>query len=374
MAKDPIAQAFFTRWRQRLWRFRVPLALLYFVGLGASWVLLFQYRRFVPPEVDLGLTIVARSTAYHSTFREVEKARGEQAAGDLAAAVERLEHFVSRHADVQPAQRFTHAVTDAEVLLAECLMELGSRGRAERVLETTTARCPLDWWPWFQLGDVREERGDLEGAAEAYLRAFRLTGNHAEVATKTIDVLADLLRHAELVQVAEEFEAACSFAAPLVDVKVGIPRTSLQRRALRFAGVDVEHGSFRKSARLWGLARGSDVTVDLPIELLGRRRPGETVAVQLRFHNVYSDLRLDSVRWHGANGELGRQEFGEGEVAELHRQHSGGDWYLEFHVPLPEGEWTAWSVGYSCPEQQLSDAVLARVESARRNLAARGAP
>ena len=88
------------RLKQFAFRRRRLLAGLYLGGLAVLAGGPFAYVAWVPDDVDTGLVVAARAFFYGRTFHEVERARADVAAGKLALAQERLEHFLGEHQDV----------------------------------------------------------------------------------------------------------------------------------------------------------------------------------------------------------------------------------------------------------------------------------
>ena len=56
-----------------------------------------------PQSVNTGLAVAARGIAYRQTMEQVDLAREELADGQLDRAQERLELFLTRRGEVQPA-------------------------------------------------------------------------------------------------------------------------------------------------------------------------------------------------------------------------------------------------------------------------------
>jgi tetratricopeptide (TPR) repeat protein len=357
------------------WRHRKGLAALYLALLGGCCGALYLYYTRVPYSAEIGATVALRSLLYDRTFRTVDRARAELEAGRPERAERLLLHFLEEHADVQPGQLYTHAVTDAHETLADLYRGQGKLGKAAATLEAAVRRTPLHYWIWYRLGQVQEERGRLAEAADCLREAFRLTLDHPDVVNDYLGVLAELVRPEEIVEVADHFERASRRAAPIVTVKAGPPRPELQRRVLAAVGIPVEHGEFYRSEREYGLPRGPRVEVEVPVELVaGLPRAPEEIRLQLRFQNVYDGLVVHALRWEREDGTTGGQELAADQVAYLHRPHSGVEFHAELAVALPPGPLTRLAVVYSCPRHELSAESLGIVENARRNVLARGRP
>jgi tetratricopeptide (TPR) repeat protein len=363
------------RWRSLAYRFRIPLTLLYLLVAGAPFAATayFLDGRRVSPATDLGISIALRSLAYHRTFAEVELAREEFAGGLLAAAEARLERFVAGERDVQPSQLATHAVTDAYELLAEVYLARGKSGRAMRAMETICEIEARNYWVWYRLGQILDDRGDLAAAGDAFLQAFLLVPEHPPVAEAYLAVLAEQLDYARVLWAAEQFEWAQAHAAPQVLAKVGRPRGDLQRRALAWVEIPVEHASFFRTCHLTGLGRGAAQRVRLPPEMTMHWPAGdEPVTLQLRFEGIYEGLTVEALVATSAAGERAEQRLDPADLRTLHRPHSGAEWYVEIDTGRSAADLGAIVVVYSCPEARLSPETVAQVEHARRNLRAAG--
>ena len=73
-----------------------------------------------------------------------------------------------------------------------------------------------------------------------------------------------------------------------------------------------------------------------------------------------------------ADGSVAPMELPPENVVVLHRAHSGGDHYVELGLRMPALRLDAVRVRYSCAVHELSAATLELIQSARKNLAARG--
>jgi hypothetical protein len=136
------------RLRGFVYRHRRALALSYLLLTLLVGGSLWAYVAWVPDDVDLGITIAARAWFHERTFAEPEAAAAEAAAGDHAAARDRLERFLAEHPRIQPAQLWTHAVSRAGVVLAEAWTALGRPGRAAEALAPLLERLPTDYQLW----------------------------------------------------------------------------------------------------------------------------------------------------------------------------------------------------------------------------------
>lgn len=357
-------------WRQRWWLALLVGALVFAVVRAPWW-----YVRHVTPDHDLGATIALRSIAYGNTFREVERARGEVDRGLDERARLRLRRFLDTHRHAQPGQLHTHAVTDAQELLADIHLKQGRSRRALRQLVEARERTPLNWWLWYREGLIRRGRGDLAGAAEALREAFKQTLTHAAVARDLIEVLAQQGRHEQVLWVADHFDRARRRCAPFVQAKAGPARPGLQRRILDWSGIALEHGDYGGVLEITGLARGRERTFDLPAALFADvGDEGDGVYLQLRFQNVFDGLAIDSIAAVREDGTGERIDLDPAQMDWLHRPHSGGDCYVQVHLPLPRRGLAAVRVVYTCAQQVLSEAARALIAHARRNVDARKRP
>lgn len=358
-----------------LYRHRLPLALLYLLLVGSMFYGTAYYLdgQKVPAAVDLGLTIAGRSMAYQRTFAELDRARRERDQGHPADAVARLERFLASTQGTQQAQLSTHAVTDAHELLAELYEADGRTGRAVAVLESACERFPLNYWMWYRLGRILEERGELGKAQDALTRAFHLVPELPLVADAYLKVLSEQLDHERILWVHDQFQRAQQRAAPQVEVKVGQPRDALQRQVLGFVGIPVEQASFFRSCRLTGLRRGPRQRLLLPAEITMDWPAGEPrVTIQLRFEGIYEGLQLTALCYTTAVGERVERALASDEIRYLHRPHSGAEFYAEFDTGVAAEDLRDVEVEYSCPRFALSPECEAIFAHARRNRTARG--
>ena len=155
-----------------------------------------------------------------------------------------------------------------------------------------------------------------------------------------------------------------------MEVKAGPPRSELERRGLALAGIPVEHGEYTRSLRRHGLERGEACRLTLPGELFAGHESLEQVFLQLRYHNVYGELAIESLVWTSMDGEERTISLDAAQLASLHREGSGGDHHVEMRFALP-GPTASLDVVYSCPRHELTPKALAIVAGARRNLAVR---
>ncbi len=362
-----------------LWRRRRPLAALYLVVLLIAVGVVYGYARYVPDSIDTGLTVAVRSTFWHDTFREVQRARIDfdksQNATDpaertrlLRNARQRVEMFLGEHPSVQPDRLYTQAIVAATELLSEIHIARGKPSRAARVLEALADRVPLNYRLRQLEAEAKVAAGDLGGAADAFRDSFKLALNHPDVAESYLEVLAELARFEDVVWVADQFERAVRRGAPSVELKVGPARSGLQRRVLDLSGVPVEHGSYSRSVTFYNLGRGARSTVSSPPDLLADWDSGGPLFVQLRFESVYEQLEVLEFRYWTRDGKRSTLVLGADSVRTFHRPHSGVEYYVEIRTDLDPSTVARFEVDYRTPTQKLSSDAEAIVAKARANL------
>lgn len=354
--------------RLLLWRHQVPLSVLY---LGALLVVgggIFSLRMWMPEHLNMGLAVASRSWAYDRTFEEVKTARADFQAGRLEDAQRRLVRFLEQHADVQPGQLYTHAVTDACELLSQVYLVQEKPGKAVAVLRAMTETTPLHYRLWYSQGCILKDVGDLEQAALCLRQAFKLTLNHPQVTEAYLSVLADLNSHEEILWVADHFHRASRNAAPKVEVTAGVARSRLQRTAMNLAKVPIGHGSFLASMVFYGLERGQKRHLALPAAMFDSwpAREGK-FTVGLCFKNIYQDLRIDCVRYRLKDGEWTRRVLPESQVVFWHRPHSGSEFHVELRTDLEASRIGEFEIVYSCPQHVLSGDAERMIAKARVN-------
>lgn len=355
-----------------LWRRQRGVAIAYLTLLALAWALFLGFTFLAPRNVDIGATVLARSIAYHATFEEVERARTELEQGKLEAARLRLQRFVDEHATVQNSQLETHAVVEAHELLADIHMRQHRPRRAVRLLESLTDRLPLDYRAWYLRG-MAEKRGvGLVEAAQSLRQAFLISLPHHEVTEEYLSVLADLTALEEILWVADQFWRGARRARPMVSVKVGTPRSALDRRLMSMAGIPVEQGRFIRWFDRRGLPRGNARTIACPPELLADWPDSSgRLTIQLRFEHIHEGLRIDALRC--VSGASVREiPIAPEDLRILHRKHSSREYSIEFDIDLDPRTFERLEIVYSCPELTLHADALAIIEKARANLRPRG--
>jgi len=355
------------RMRLFLWRHQRLLTILYVGILALVWAgfLLFAYA--TPGRYGVGITVVARALAYHDSFEEVKVAREDIRAGHMDDAQLRLERFLEVTKDVQRSQLETHAVVEAHETLSDLHMRLDRPRRAIKLLRDLTERVPLHYRAWYLRGLAEKKGASSSAAAKSLDRAFRLTLNHIDVTEAYLLVLAELPDLEKVVWVADQFARAQQRAVPSAVVKVGVPRSVLERYSLGWAGIPVEHGTFFRQFEARGLTRGNRQVISCPAELFADWPSSNVITVQLRFEHVYRDLRVDALRCRiGAE----QMEFAldPQDVRHLHQPNSSREAFVEFDVRLDIGMATDFEILYSCPERRLTDESLAIIDKARANL------
>lgn len=354
------------RLRSFAYRHRRGLALCYLLltaGLGGG---LWAYVRFVPDDVDLGVTIAARAWFYERTFAEPDAARREAAAGDTDAARSRLERFLAEHAEVQPSQLWTHAVSRAGVELAD-LWTADRRGnRGAEAITPLLERLPSDYQLWWAKGRALEADGDFRAAADALRRAFELTLTHAGVLDSYLACLGEINAFAEVAWAADEWERAQVRAAPHGLIKAGIPRTPLERRVLGAVGIAVEQARFFRHQELWAVARGDAVRIDFPAAMFEPWPWREELVVQLRLEGLWDGFEVTGCEVTRRDGVCVERLPA---VGMLHRDGSGVGAYAELCTGVPGDQVAGVTLTCRIPEPALSAKSQRAIRKARENLA-----
>ncbi len=354
------------RLRSFAYRHRRPLAAAYLLLTLVTGGGLWAYVAWVPDDVDLGLTITARAWFHQRTFVEPDAARAEAAAGDHAAARDRLERFLADHPRIQPAQRFTHAVSRAGVQLAEAWIALGRPSRGAEALHPLLERLPTDYQLWWAQGRAFDEDGEFKAAATSLRRAFALTLTHPGVADDYFAALGELNAYAEVAWAADEWERAQVRGAPRGLIKAGIPRRALERDMLGAAGVPVEHARFFRHQELWALARGDDVQVEFPSAMFEPWPWREELVVQLRLENVWDGFEVTGCEVVRRDGSRATRRP---DVALLHREGSGVGAYAELFTGVPGDQVAGVRLSCQIPQPALSTHSQRVIRKARVNLA-----
>ncbi len=353
--------------RTFVWKHQSKLAAAYLSLLVIAHLALWAYPRFAPRSIDLGATIALRSLAYHFTFRDVRRARTDWEKGDIDRAEARLEQFVSRHEDVQPAHIHAHAVAEACEMLTDIYRQQERFGRAERTAEAWANTMPHNYRAWYVLSSVRKARGDLSGAADACRRAFKLTLCVPQIADDYIAILAELNDYEDILWVSREHERALRNAVPRAEIFIGLPRSSLQRQVMSLAKIPVGHGAYRVRFDTW-LPRGEDKTLTLPPEVfLQQDDGGENLYVMLRVENAHTDFHVSLLRYRNQQGEWVDLKATDDWVTYMHRRHSGVEYYAEMRTNIPREEITACEIVCSSPGYALSGASERIVRRAKIN-------
>jgi len=357
------------RLRSILWRHQTVLATVYVAFLIAGCLALIGYGLKLPRHLDIGFTVAVRSALYQRTFREVDRAREELSSGDLTHSEARLTRFINRHDDVQPSQLATHAVSAAHELLAEIYLRQGRTGKATRLLDGLAQKTPLDYRAWLLQGQAAEIAGDVETSLESYRQAFKLAPNHPGVVEEYLGLLSELNDHEEILWVEDQFHRAARRGSPLLTLKVGGARSPIQRRLLEWAGIRVEHGSYHVSLELDNLSHGAGQRLILPPDLFHEwPHPPGSLYLQLRFENVYEELRLDALHYLTKDGERREYALTPGRVRYQHRPHSGVEYYAEIRTDIDVDEIETLELVYSTlPEMRLTDDAHAIIDKARVN-------
>jgi tetratricopeptide (TPR) repeat protein len=340
--------------RLLLWRFRRTLAVLWITANLAAVGLLVAYYFWLPAEADVGVAILARTLAYRHTFREVDRATAELAEGKTEPAASRLRLFLREHDRVQSGHIDAHAVTDASLALAEAHVRSERLNDAISVITRSTRIEPLDYRLWYKLGQLYGRGGDEGQGARSFRRAFLLAPNHPDLTSDYLALLGPVAALDEAQWVADQFERASRRGLPSALVKVGPPRSALQRRLLDWAGVPVEHGDYRAAYPAFNLARGAHREVLLPPALLAASPADEPLYIWLNFSDVYHGLQIEALRYRTVSGEEREAVLAAGQVSYLHRPDSAKDYYAEVRSDLRPGQLSALSVVYSCPEHTLT--------------------
>ncbi len=350
-------------YRHRRWLAALYLLLVLVLG-GGLWA----YVAFVPDDVDLGLTIAARAWFYERTFEEVAAARVEAGAGDggVAAARVRLERFLAQHPKIQPAQLWSHAVSDAGVLLAELHTREGRAKRGAEALTPLLERLPLDYPLWWAQGRALESEAEYADAAKSLRRAFELTLHHPGVIEDYLACLGEINAFAEIGWVADEWERALIRAAPKATLKVGIPRSSLERKVLGAVGIPVEHGRFFRHEEKWGMPRGERCSVEFPAAMFEPWPWHDELVVQLRLDQLWDGFTIDAMAVERRDG---RVEDRLPRIGYLHREGSGVNAYAELFTGVPGDEVARVTLTYSCAAPKLSAKAQRTIRKARANLA-----
>jgi hypothetical protein len=346
--------------RRRRWIAAAWIAALVVV-CGGPWA----YLHWVPDDVDTGIAVAARAWFYRRTFREVERARAEFAEGRGANARARLERFLAARSDVQPAQLWSHAVSDAGTLYADVCIGEGRPGRAAAALGALTERLPLDYQPWWARGRALAADGDDVSAASALREAFKLTLHHSGVIEDYLASLDALGESAQIAWVADEHERALARSAPRLLLKAGIPRTALERRVLAAVGIPVEHGRFFRHLDRFDGERGAGRRAVFPPEMFEPWPWDEELVVQLRMENGWDGFTVDRMVLLRRDG---RREVTTPRVGYLHRPGSGVGAYAEIFTGVSGRDVRQVALTYSSAEPRLSEAAQRTIEKARRNL------
>lgn len=361
------------RLRTFLWRYQVLVTVGYLAILIGGCLVLMAYGPRLSAGANIGFTVAARSIVYQRTFREVERARLELSEGDLASAETRLTRFIRRHDDVQPGQLATHAVTTAHELLAEIYLIQGRAGKATRILEGWAETTPLDYRVWLLKAHAARAAGDRITARESYRQAFMLALNHPRVVEDYLGLLSELNDFEEIMWVEDQFRRAARRGRPIVMVKAGSARSPFQRGILEWAGIEVEHGRYFRSLELYGLSFGRERELMLPADLFDRwpHRRG-SLYIQLRFENVYEELRIEALHAITKGGERRDLALTPDRVRYQHRPHSGVEYYAEIRLEVDVDEIETVGITYTAlPEMVLSEQAREIVDKARVNLLAR---
>jgi len=344
--------------------------------LGALVLLgggLFGYAAWVPDDIDTGITIAARTWFYRRTFSEVERARGELAAGSPDVARARLERYLAGHARVQPAQLHTHAVIEAATLHARLCVEQGRPARAAESLDRVVERLPLEYRLWWAKGRAHAADGDHPEAAKALREAFKLTLHHAGVIEDYLASLGEMNANADAAWVADEFERALVRAAPHLLLKVGIPREELARRALAAVEIAVEHGTYFRHLERFDGERGAGRRIVYPPEMFEPWPEAwdDELVVSLRMANVWDGFTVDAVEIVRRDGSVATPAP---RVGYLHREGSGVAAYAEVFTGEPGRDVRQVTLICSSAAPTLSVAAQRVIEKARRNLASLARP
>ncbi|MBM4013405.1 MAG: hypothetical protein FJ293_00345 [Planctomycetes bacterium] len=336
--------------------------LLTLITGGGLWA----YVAWVPDDVDLGLTIAARAWFHERTFAEPDAARAEAAAGDHATARDRLERFLADHPRIQPAQRWTHAVSRAGVQLAEAWVALGRPNRGAEALVPLLERLPTDYQLWWAQGRAFDADGDFKAAARSLRRAFELTLTHPGVLDDYLAALGELNAYAEVAAAADEWDRAQVRGAPRGLIKAGIPRRPLERDVLGAVGVPVEHARFFRHQELWALPRGEDVRIEFPAAMFEPWPWREELVVQLRIENLWDGFAVTGCEVARRDGS---RETRLPEVALLHRAGSGVGAYAELFTGIPGNQVASVALRCRIPQASLSTHSQRVIRKARENLA-----
>lgn len=350
-------------YRHRRWLAGLYLLLVLVVG-GGLWA----YVSLVPDDVDLGLTIAARAWFYRDSFAAVEAAEHdlEQGESGRASAQARLEEFLAEHAQVQPAQLWSHAVARAGVLLAELHVANERPMRGAEAIEPLLERLPLDYTLWWAHGRALEADGEFAAAAKSLRRAFELTLHHPGIVEDYLGCLNEINAFAETAWVADEWERALVRAAPKALLKVGIPRRPLERRVLSAVGIDVEQGRFFRHLEKWGMPRGAGCRVEFPPAMFEPWGWHDELVVQLRLDQLWDGFTVDLLEIERRDGRVERRVP---QVGYLHRDGSGVNAYAELFTGVPGDEVARVTLTYSCAAPELSAKAQRAIAKARANLA-----
>ena len=363
----------FEKIRFLTWKLRKPLVALYLLLLVGICAVVWVYREKVPASLDVGGTVALRAYAYENTFDTIKEARDFQQRGEHDEVTALLERFLEKRGGAQRGQLYTNAVTDAHEILASTYLAKGSSGKALKTLTRAIERTPLNYRLWYLRGKVYDERGEFPRAAEDFRQAFKLTLDHPAVTEAYLATLAEMKRHEEILWVADHFERAGPRAAPIATVKVGLPRSELQRKVMNFVGIPVEQGEFLKSCRLRGLPRGRNVSAAVPAAMFDDlpTRPDEFL-MQLRFQNVYDRLKIEAVQWVLQDGSVEEFALATDAVRYMHRDHSGVEYHAEFPTSMPTDPIQSVNVIYSCPPHDLNEEAQRIIANAKDNVSAKG--
>ena len=213
--------------------------------------------------------------------------------------------------------------------------------------------------------------GETVEAARCFREAFKLTLNHPEVAEAYIAVLDRMNAYGDILWAADQYARGSRRGTPRVEAKIGVARKALHRWVLDFVGIPVEHGAYVRSVVVTGLERGERKTLALPLDMLRNwRSQGTPLYVQLKFENIYDGLRIEALRYRRPGEPFREMELDEGQVAYLHRAHSGAEYHAEIRTDLDLAKLDAVEVVYSCPEHRLSSSLDLVIEKARANFEA----
>lgn len=350
-------------YRHRRWLAGLYLLLVLVVG-GGLWA----YVSLVPDDVDLGLTIAARAWFYRDSFAAVEAAEREMAQGESGrlSARARLEEFLADHAQIQPAQLWSHAVARAGVLLAELHIANERPQRGAEAIAPLLERLPLDYTLWWAHGRALEADGEFADAAKSLRRAFELTLHHAGIVEDYLACLGEINAFTEVAWVADEWERALVRAAPKALLKVGIPRRPLERRVLSAVGIDVEQGRFFRHEEKWGMPRGKECRVEFPPAMFEPWSWHEELVVQLRLDQLWDGFTVDALEIERRDGRVEQRVPA---VGYLHRAGSGVNAYAELFTGVPGDEVARVTLTYSCAQPTLSAKAQRVIQKARANLA-----